>query len=147
MPPSTRPQVSPHAPEAREEVLELCEFDLVAGLGGARAAGEDVQDQLGAVNDLAVGDFFEVANLGGAEVHVEDDHIGAGLPAEFGQLLDLALAEIGRAVREPPMLNQLPRHNRVGGPGETPQLLERFARNFNALRRSAHQHGAFCGHG
>ena len=41
----------PHAAHAREVVLELRELDLQLPLGAPRVLGEDVEDQLRAVDD------------------------------------------------------------------------------------------------
>ena len=58
-------EVTPHAGEAGEEVLELGEFDLQTALAGAGSGGENVEDQLAAVDDLPVGDFFQISALRG----------------------------------------------------------------------------------
>ncbi len=41
--------------------------------------GEDVQDQLGAIDDFQVDPVGDGADLGGVELLVEDDHGGAGV--------------------------------------------------------------------
>ena len=58
-------EVCPEACEAWEHVLELCEFDLCFGDGGACALGEDVEDECGAVEYADAEGFFEVAELCG----------------------------------------------------------------------------------
>jgi hypothetical protein len=45
-------EVAPHAGEARVGVFHLRELDLELGLVGLGAGGEDVEDQLGAVEDF-----------------------------------------------------------------------------------------------
>ena len=55
----------PH--EAREEVGELGQLDLELALHGARALGEDVEDERGAVDDLEAERAAEVALLDGRE--------------------------------------------------------------------------------
>ena len=47
-------EVLPHAPHARQVVLELRELDLQLALGADGVLGEDVEDQLGAVDDTRV---------------------------------------------------------------------------------------------
>src|SRR6185295_7375802 len=52
------------AGEARQHVVELGQLDLQAAFTGARAAGEDVEDELRAVERLHLELFLEVALLG-----------------------------------------------------------------------------------
>jgi hypothetical protein len=46
-------QVDPHSGQAGQQVLELRQLDLELGLLAARARGEDVEDDLGAVHHAA----------------------------------------------------------------------------------------------
>ena len=63
MPPLDARQVGPHLPQARQGVFELGQLDLQPGLDGAGAGGEDVEDQLAAVEHLDLGGLFQVADL------------------------------------------------------------------------------------
>ena len=74
-------QVDPHSGEPREEVLELRQLDLEAGLARAGALGEDGEDQLAAVDHLALELGLQVLHLAGGEIVVEDDEIDLGLDA------------------------------------------------------------------
>ncbi len=56
-------QMGPAAHQARGHVLELREFDLQFALVRARALGEDVEDQSGAIDHAALRELFEVAFL------------------------------------------------------------------------------------
>ena len=68
------------AGEARQQVVQLRQFHLQAAFAGAGARGEDIEDELGAVDDLGIEGLFQVALLGGGQVVVEDDDVGgAGL--------------------------------------------------------------------
>ena len=51
MPPPQPREVRPHARETRQHVLELRQLHLEPGLARARAAGEDVEDELAPVDD------------------------------------------------------------------------------------------------
>jgi len=53
------------ASEAREHVFELREFDLQLALAGAGVAGEDIEDELRAIEDAAWQRGLEVAQLRG----------------------------------------------------------------------------------
>ena len=61
------------ARQAGQEVVQLGELDLELALAGSGATREDVQDELGAINNLQIQRLFEVAELGGREVVVEDN--------------------------------------------------------------------------
>ena len=56
-------EVLPHAPHARQVVLELRELDLELPLGARRVLGEDVEDQLRPVDHARVERVLEVALL------------------------------------------------------------------------------------
>ena len=64
-------QVGPHAPQPRRGVLQLGDLDLQLGLPGLGPAGEDVQDQLAAVEHPRLDALLEVADLRRREVVVE----------------------------------------------------------------------------
>ena len=69
----------PHAPHAREVVLELRQLDLQLPLGGHRVLGEDVEDQLGAVDHPRPERVLEVALLRRIELVVDEDALGVGV--------------------------------------------------------------------
>ena len=86
-------QVRPHAGQAREQVLVLGQLDLQARLLGARVTREDVEDELGAIDDLHVELLFEVAPLGGGDLVVHHHEVGSEGADHLLELLDLALAQ------------------------------------------------------
>ena len=53
-------EVLPHAPHARQVVLELRELDLELALGADGVLGEDVEDQLRPVDDARLERVLEV---------------------------------------------------------------------------------------
>ncbi len=72
--------------ETRKHVIELSEFDLKLTFAAASVAGKDVEDELGAIDDAALGDFFDVALLDGSEFAIEDDQgsvVGVGFGTNF----------------------------------------------------------------
>ncbi len=83
-------EVGPHAADAWVGVFELGEFDLELCFGGGGAAGEDIEDEFGAVDDFAFGDFFDGGDLLGGEVVIEDDGGGGELFAEVGEFSDFS---------------------------------------------------------
>ena len=112
MPPLYARQVRPHAFEAGQGVFQLGQFDLQAGLDGAGPAGEDVEDQLAAVEDLDLGRLFQIADLGRRQIVVEDDHVGiVGLDLLL-QLFELALADVGAGIDVLALLDNARRRRR-----------------------------------
>ncbi len=74
-------------------------LDLQRAFLGARPAPEDLKDQPGPVDDLDAPFLLQIALLNRAQRavhHHEVDFLGRDEP---GDLLDLALAEIGRGPR------------------------------------------------
>ena len=59
-------QVGPHPLEPGQRVFELRQLDLEVGLVGPGVGGEDVEDDLGAVDDLDAERLLQVARLGRA---------------------------------------------------------------------------------
>ena len=87
-------QVLPHPAHAREVVLELRELDLELALGGACMLREDVEDELGAIDDADPESVLEAALEARVDLVVDDQGLGAGLGDQCPQLLELALADV-----------------------------------------------------
>ncbi len=98
-------EVLPHSPHPREVVLELRELDLELSLGADGVLGEDVEDQLRAVDDPRLERVLERSLLRRAELVVDDEHLGARISVRLLQLLELPLAHVGAGVGQPPVLD------------------------------------------
>ena len=118
-------EVLPHAGEPRQSVLELRQLDLEPRLAGSGAAREDVEDQLRAIHHLHRQLLLQVADLGSGEIVVEDHEVGIAIAGQFGQLLELALADERGGMDRAAALHQRAEHPRAGGVGQERQLLER----------------------
>ena len=117
--------MAPHAGEAGEEILELGEFDLQSALAGAGSGGENVENQLAAVDDLAVGDFFEIPALRGRKLIVENHGGRLFFSGGFGDFLGLAFADVERRGGFVQPLDHSLHDLRPGGVGEQAEFLER----------------------
>ncbi len=126
-------EVVPHGAETGVGVLELCEFDLEFGLVCGGSAGEDVEDEFGAVEDFSADDLFDVGDLPGREVVIEDDEAGVGLLAEVAEFLDLARAHVGSRIGAWSFLDDLGDSGGAGGLGQGAELAQGIARVVPAL--------------
>ena len=94
------------AAQAGQAIVQLCQLDLQLPLRTACVLSEDVENQAGAVDNLETslgegvhtGDVLEVATLRGRQFVVEDDHVGIERACYPGDLLRLALPQIGRGI-------------------------------------------------
>ncbi len=82
-------QCRPAPGEARKQVLELRELDLPLALTRARAAREDVENQLRPIDDLALEFLLELTKLSRRELVVEDHEVHVSLGAGGSQTRDL----------------------------------------------------------
>ena len=115
-------EVGPHAGQAGIGVFQLGQIDLELGLVGLGPGGEDVQDQLAAVQNLDLDDLFQLADLGGREVVVEDDDIAFKLLDTLGQLLGLAPTDVGGRVDGTDLLLKAIHHQGPGTLGQGGQF-------------------------
>src|ERR1700691_4730299 len=70
----------PLAGEARLQIGELGDFNLELALQRARPQGEDVEDQLTAIDNAELELFFQITRLRGAQAVVENRE-GSGVAA------------------------------------------------------------------
>jgi len=121
-------EVLPHAAHTREVVLQLRELDLELALGTAGVLREDVEDQLGAVDDPRVERVLEVTLLRRIELVVDDQRVRARLPERAFELLDLALADVRPLRRARAVLHDRADGPDAGRPRQLPDLGELLRR-------------------
>jgi hypothetical protein len=114
--------------QPRVRILELGQLDLEPAFSRACVRGEDVQDQLAAVEDLAVRDDLEVPNLRGGQVVVEDDHVHFILVGAVADLLGLAGADVEAGVRLGALGDHLVHDVGAGGSRQAAKLPQRVPR-------------------
>ena len=86
--------------------------------------GEDVEDQLRAVDDARLQRVLEASLLRGSELAVHDQHLGACVCVRGLQLLELSLADVRAGVRLGTVLNELADGVDARGPGQRMKLCE-----------------------
>jgi hypothetical protein len=104
----------------------LSELDLKLALASAGVTGKDVEDELGAVEDAAGQRGFEVAQLRGRKVVIEENEIGFGGGGDGGDLLDFAGADECGGIGARAALDELGSHLATGAQQQLAKLGERF---------------------
>ncbi len=89
-------EMGPGSHEPRFLIGQMRKFDLQRAFPGARPLAEDFEDQPGAVDDLRAPGPFEIALLNRRQLTVHADQPRLLRLHRLADLLDLALAEIGR---------------------------------------------------
>ena len=115
-------QAEPLAAQARQAVAQLGQLDLELAFVRPGPLGEDVEDELGPVDDLDLDLVLEVPLLGRVEGVVEDDEVGRSLARLAGDVGDLALADEPAGVEARPDLEDLPGDLGPGRRGQAGQL-------------------------
>ena len=140
-------EVRPHPREPRQHVLQLRQLHLHPRLRGARARGEDVQDQLRTVHDPRADELLQVLALRRRELLVEDHQGGPALLHPVAQLLRLPLPHVEPRVRRVQPLRQGAHHLRSGGVGQPPSSVQVLLHGpeRHRLHRRADQHRPLAG--
>jgi hypothetical protein len=118
------------ADQARQQITQLGKLDLKLALPSAGAPGEDVQNELGAVDYLDRQRALQVALLSGTKISVEDDDAGLRGPRELCEFLNLATADQGGSFRGGPRLDDVLDH---GGSGALRQRRKLFQGLFGRI--------------
>ena len=137
-------QVGPATGQARQLILELRHLDLGTSLARLRPPNEEVEDQGTPINDGTRDDLFEVPDLTGRQVVVEDHHVGLRLGRDACELTGFAPANEGSRVRRSSVLQTPSNHFHPGASGELCQLVEVLFDDEARLtrQRQAHEEGA-----
>ncbi len=123
--PAAQPrEKDPPSRQPRQEVLELGQLHLQPPLPRARPVGEDVEDQLRAVEGLDPDRLLDVPLLGRRQLLVDDEEVGVQLLRQGRDLLDLPASDERRRVAARPFLHDRSDHGRTRAAGEQLQLLQ-----------------------
>jgi len=117
-------EVGPGAGQAGEHVFELGQFDLQFGGRSAGVEGENIEDEDGAVDDLDIEGFLEIALLGRGERVVEDDQVDAVAGEFLLELFDEPFADEIFRVGDTG-LDDLVGDRSAGGDGQLGEFVER----------------------
>jgi succinyl-diaminopimelate desuccinylase len=117
-------EVVPHPAHPRKVVLELRELDLELPLRAPSVLREDVEDQLGAVDNPRLQCIFERSLLCRAELVVDEEHLASGVSEGLLELRQLSLADERSYIRPCAMLDELPARRDTGGASQLFQLSE-----------------------
>ena len=104
--------------QPRQQIVQLREFHLQLAFARARVGGEDIENQLRAVDDAAAGAFFHVAELHGREI-VVDNHERHVTRLRLGSnFLELAAADERCGIERIAHLQHAPGNRRAGALGQ-----------------------------
>ena len=135
----------PHAAHPRQVVFELRQLDLELALGGDGVLGEDVEDQLGAIDDAGLERILERALLNRRDLVVDDQDVGPGGGKGALELRQLALADEGARVGLGAVLNDFRGDLDAGGARQLAQLGQ-LAGHVDTVRKDREREAAlwFC---
>ncbi len=139
-------QMRPLARQARQQIFELCKFYLHLALVAARALGENIEDQLAAIDDAHFERRFQIALLRRRQVFVDDDEVGVAFLQGLLNFVDLAAADQSRRRDVFHLLAVLFDHGGAGGFRQSFEFLQvEVERRCMVARRQryAYEHGAF----
>ncbi len=117
--------MGPLARQARLQITELGDLDLELARQSASALGEDIKDELAAIDNPKVKFLFEVARLRRTETVVEDRERRAVLARDRAQFADFTLADKGARIDFLQILLDLAAYFRASGFCQRGQFGER----------------------
>ena len=132
--------------QPRQHIFELRQFHLQLAFTGAGVLGENVEDELGAIDDPRVDDFLDIALLGCGEVVIEQKKIGRDRGGGARNLFQFALADQRGRIGLVAVLQKFAGDLRSRAGCERTQFVERFFRaelgNLGGFRCSGQTAGA-----
>ena len=117
-------KMGPLARETRQQIFELCQLDLQLAFVAARALGENIENELAAVDDPDFERRFQIALLRRGQILVHDHEIGMAVAQRFLDLVDLAAADQRRRRNAFYLLAVPCQHRRAAGFGQLFELLK-----------------------
>ena len=127
MPPVWREKVVPHPRQPRQQILQLRQLDLQSSFATAGTLGENIEDQLRAIEHLAREQVFQITALRRRKLIIEN-HRGDLLVLErFLDQLRFAAPDVVGRRRFLQFLRDGADHFRAGGVGQLAQFLHRIA--------------------
>jgi hypothetical protein len=127
-------EVSPQSRQSRQRILQLRKLHLHLRFGRARTRRENVENELGAIDDALVQHPFEILALRGGQLVIEHDQRRTTILDELAELLDLARTEIRGRIGTLELLRQRCDDSRTSRVGETGELFEMLPREMPVLR-------------
>jgi len=132
----------PHPHEPGKRIFELGKFHLEFGLSGLRTSGENVENELAAIQHFQAEGVLKLAHLAGAEIVVADDRVGIGGPTHLLHLSEFPPPDVVGRVRRGAPLHDLPDHMRSGRPSQPRQFTQGSHSQTRAIADNSNQYDA-----
>ena len=142
-PPTDTGKVGPHSLQPGQQVLKLRQFDLHLGFARTSTGGEDVENELGTIQDPNTEAILEGLALRRCELVVEDYEIRFGASHALPKLIDLALPDVEAWMGGVDSLADDVDDLTTGGVSQPGQLIEVLLSDdlIEALQGSPNEHG------
>jgi hypothetical protein len=124
-------------------VLKLRQFDRQTRFVGPSSRGEDVQNQLGAIEHFDTDGFFKVPDLRGVQVIIEDHQVGVMTFDHQAKFFDFAFAKVSGVIGRRPTLNKFVNDLGARGGCQTMKFLQRIGFGSIARKDQPGQHASF----
>ena len=108
-------------------MLQLRHLNLHLALAGLRTLGEDVENERGAIEHLAIKYTLQIARLCGTKFVIKNDRINRPIPAVFCEFCGLSLADESGGMRTRQLLESIADYLCSRGVGQFGKFIERFA--------------------
>jgi hypothetical protein len=109
-------------------MLQLSQLDLQLAFASPRSLRENIQNQRGAIQHLAIEDRLQIPALSRREFVIENDSIDVGFAAMIGKFRGLSFADKRAGARGGHFLQAIPHDLSSGGGSEFGQFLQGVVR-------------------